>query len=76
MDVLPGRKAKAVAAVAKLIQDVAPLQKEAAEMDAGEAEAMEQRNAEHIEYEGNIKDYAEEVIVESEKERVAAEYYP
>merc|ERR1719183_1427746 len=59
VDVLSGRISKAEAAVAKLTQDVAALQKEVAEMNAGEAEATEQRNAEHTEYEVNIKDYAE-----------------
>ena len=50
VDVLSGRMAKAEAAIAKLTQDVAALQKEVAEMNAGEAEATEQRKAEHETY--------------------------
>merc|ERR1719159_2244294 len=46
VDVLSGRIAKADAAVDKLKNDVAALQKEVAQMNKAEAEATEQRQAE------------------------------
>merc|ERR1719326_1198244 len=75
VDVLSGRISKAEAAIAKLTQDVTALQKEVAEMNAGEAEATEQRNAENTEYEANIKDYAEAGEALSKAIEVLSEYY-